>query len=204
MKKRMAMVAVTGMATAIIIGAGLLNSAGASTAHAEPGGKNRVTEIYAGTSPDLPEMGAKDNVRPYIGTSPDLPEMDAKVNVPVYAGTSPDLPELDAKVSFRTYAGASPDLPEMIDEQARGATNSVEVRMPLESFAYFSIDGTNGVAPVANKVERAELRLPLESFAYFSIDGTNSVTPNASKVERVESWLPLESFAYFSIDGTNS
>ena len=49
-------------------------------------------------------------------------------------------------------------------------------------------------------INRSESGLPLESFAYFSIDGENSVMDGEAKVESNEVTLPLESFAYWIID----
>ena len=58
-------------------------------------------------------------------------------------------------------------------------------------------------APLPSNVADVEPRLPMESFAYFSIDGVNNVTPGQANVADVEPRLPMESFAYFSIDGIN-
>jgi hypothetical protein len=64
----------------------------------------------------------------------------------------------------------------------------VDPRLPLESFAYWSIDGANRVNNASAKIASIEVKLPLESFTYWSIDGTNSVTHNSAEVADTRSY----------------
>ncbi len=64
--------------------------------------------------------------------------------------------------------------------------------------------GANSVSNAAGRAEDVKSALPNESFAHFSIDGTNVTTHNPARVTEVEPRLPLESFSYWSIDGVTS
>ena len=165
---------------------------------------------FANTSPDLPRLDdAKVIARTQAGADPEeAPEMfhlHAKVRIvgTMYPNTSPDLPRLDdAKVIARTQAGADPEeAPEMFYRTAKVRLSGgmypntspdlprfedaklavVEPELPLESFAYWSIDPGTVVNDGALKVTKIDRALPNESFAYFSIEGIN-VTVNSSEV----------------------
>ena len=62
------------------------------------------------------------------------------------------------------------------------------------------LSGTEKVESVASPANSVSTQLPLESFAYFSIENGTSVMDGAAKVENDDAQLPHESFAYWSIE----
>ena len=128
MKKVLAAVVASGFAFAVVAGAVAWTESG----NADVAFAVESSEVYLGTSPDLPESGEKvEIIREYVGTSPDLPvagetmlDLDGNTSDvseagnkfemvgTLFADTSPDLPEAGEKIeAAREYVGTSPDLP---------------------------------------------------------------------------------------------
>ena len=123
MKQRITSIAVAGIATVVIAGAGIMAGVNDNAVHADEPAK-AIIVAGAGGSPDLPYLTYDEpKYAPrtaLVGGSPDLPYLtfdEAKYRPIVgdnFGGGSPDLPNLtfDEPISdVLAYAGGSPDLP---------------------------------------------------------------------------------------------
>jgi len=221
MKQQITSIAVAGIAAVIIAGAGIIAGVSDHVVRADEPAKAKVVNVYANTSPDLPELDNNSPAktvrnRAVAGGSPDLPEMDAYSPVTLkvrplvggpFANTSPDLPELDAKVNTRMRVGADPEEnPEFFYRSAK-----------MQPVIGGSFANTSPDLPELGAKVNTRIRVgadPEENPEYFyrsakvrPVIGGNFANTSPDLPElgaKVTQAHPNESFAYWSIDGINS